>query len=52
MNVWDVLVLVAVVAAVVWAVVTMAGNRRRGKRLCGGDCSRCGGCVLCKGGRR
>ena len=44
MNGADILVILLVAALVAAAVIIMRVNRKKGKRGCGCDCSRCGGC--------
>ena len=41
MNGWDILLILALLAAAAWAVSRVIRNRKRGGG-CTGDCSRCG----------
>ena len=42
MNVWDILLIVFILAALTLAVVRCVRVRKRGGTLCGGNCAGCG----------
>lgn len=47
MNVSDILILLAVAAAVVLAVFRIRARKKAGRGCCGGSCKSCGICSLC-----
>lgn len=42
MNIWDILIIIVIAAAVTFAVLKIIKNKKQGKSSCGGDCSNCG----------
>ena len=45
MNVWDYLIVGAIVAALVIAVIVILKNKKKGTCSCGCDCASCAGCA-------
>ena len=45
MNVWDYLIIGAIVAALIVAVIVILKNKKKGKCACGCDCANCAGCA-------
>lgn len=44
MNIRDFIIAAVIIGAVIFALVKIARDRKKGKQGCCGDCSRCGGC--------
>ncbi|MBQ8133835.1 MAG: FeoB-associated Cys-rich membrane protein [Clostridia bacterium] len=44
MNVWDIVIIILVVAVVVFAIIKIAHDKKKGKTCCG-NCAECSGCV-------
>ena len=45
MNGWDIILIAVIAAAILIAAAVIIRNKKNGKHSCGGDCSRCSGCV-------
>ncbi len=46
MNFWDIIIIAGIVVIVVFSVIKIVKNLKKGKTSCGCDCSRCsGGCT-------
>ena len=44
MNVWDILLILLLLAAVAWAAVHLIRVKKRGGTGCGGNCANCPAC--------
>ena len=42
MNVWDILLILLLAAAVAWAVIRCVQMKKKGGTTCGGNCAGCG----------
>ncbi len=43
-NIMTIIVIIIIAVLFVISIVNVVKNRKKGKHLCGGDCSRCSGC--------